>query len=379
MQDYLIKRAKIVLKDEVLYGDLLVEEGKISNFCENISADYPEFDAKGNFLCPGLFEIHIHGQGGISFEDLEDKENGTEILQIHQSLQSNGVNTYLPTFTCTEDKISLCMKFFNEFGLFDYYIPGIYIEGPYISPEKKGALPLSSIKNPIDDYEYIEHLWNRFEKRIKILTFAPELKGIEKVIEFMLKNGIIPSIGHSNGTYKDCQKFLHIEKLNMTHLFNAMTQLTHRGTGIAMTPFLNQEVFFEIITDGIHLDDSIVSMVAKHLSKQRQIIISDSSSAAGCPYGKYRHLGSEVISKKEGVFYKDSSIFVGSNKTVNECMKHYQSLTNTPMYEVIRMVTYNPAQLLGLSDRGEIAVSKKADLILLDKEMKCVHNFLTKK
>ena len=281
-----ITNANIILEeDSVIFGTVIIKDGIITNISDqSIKSSTSSHDAQGNFLSPGLFETHIHGQDGISLEDVENKE---DIKKFHKSLQKNGVNTYLPTFACNEKAILKCLDFFDELQLFNS-IPGIYIEGPFISPQKKGALNPDFIKDPDTQIHYMEELWQKTKGRIKMMTFAPELKGAKKLVDFLLEKKIIPSIGHTAGTYNDAKKFTHIKHLNITHLYNAMTPISHRDSGIAITPFLEKDIFFELITDGLHVDNDVVNMTYKSLNKDRMTIISDASSAAGCPYGEYK-------------------------------------------------------------------------------------------
>ena len=377
MKNYLIKNAHICLISEVIKGDLLVQNDTIVEISPNIlpSNNIPIIDAKDAYVAPGLFEVHIHGQGGSSFQDLESEK---DIETIHNSLKKNGVNTYFPTFSCVEYQIVSCVNYLEKTNLFDYSIPGIYIEGPFISPQKKGALGENTIKSPTKDFTYMQEIWEKTNKHIKIMTFAPELDGVEKIFSFMLKHNITPSIGHSNGLFSDAKKFLKPNtKIGITHLYNAMTQLTHRQPGLALIPYLYRQTFYELITDGIHVDKEILKMTYNNLPGEHCIVISDSTSAACCQYGNYRHLGEEVVSKPEGVFYKDQDIFVGSNKTVNECLEFYKKTNNIPMHKLVTMATYNPAKLLNLDEtRGKIELGRKADLIIIDENFKCIKNLI---
>ena len=257
---YLIKNAKIVLETKVLQGDLLVLNGIISKIEASIVNDtVPNIDAKNEYLCPGLFEMHIHGQNGYSFEDIQNEETGQDIIDIHNSLASKGINTYLPTFSCQEDKILLALKFFKKYNLFEYSIPGIYIEGPFINKEKRGGLAEKTISS--FSIKELESLWNKMEGKIKIMTFAPEFENSGVMADFLLNRNAIPSVGHTNGKLEDFQKLIENRNesdFSMTHLYNAMTHFSHRFLGMSFAPFKYEKIFFELITDGIHINPEII-------------------------------------------------------------------------------------------------------------------------
>ena len=377
-KNLLIKNAKIVLLDKILNGDLLIKDGKVAQISESIEASSVEiYDAKGFYLTPGLFEVHIHGQGGGSFQDLS--EDGREINVIHESLKKNGVNSYLPTFSCDEVAIEKAVRFLEKEDFFDYAVPGIYIEGPFISKAKKGALGDDTVKSPDKDFDYLKKLNDLTHQKIKMMTVAPELPEVEKVFDFLVKNNIVPSIGHTSGSYQDAAKWVEqIEKMNITHLYNAMTGISHRNPGVALVPFLHKNIFFELITDGIHVEKEILQMTLAGVNADRLIVISDSASAAGCPYGEYLHLGERVVSREEGVFYKDNpDVFVGSRLTLNECLSYIYKNSDMSFSKVIQSATYNPALLFGLDkERGSIQIGKKADLVLLNEEFECQKNFI---
>ena len=388
---FLVKNSRLVLKDNIYSGRVFIEDGIITviekeqdGYQKNID-DYQIIDGNNHYLSPGFFEVHFHGQGGFNLENVDNQQDKENIQNLDNFLKKQGVNTYLPTFTYNEIAIEKCVHFFEELNLFQYRIPGIYIEGPFISHEKKGALTESSIKEVNEQsLQDLKKFNNKISNKIKMLTIAPEKEEIEKVFDFCHSEQIIISLGHSNTSLKSALS--SIQKIsgkssfiNMTHLFNAMSSISHRDSGLATVPFLNENIFFEVITDGVHIQDEILMMIEKNLNKEKMIIVSDSTSSAGCPSGHYQHLGREIVSSEKGVFYKQNeSLFVGSKATLSECLNYYIQNTNCAVHEVIAMVTKNPAELFRINDRGSIAVGKKADLILLDQNMKCVENLFDK-
>lgn len=388
--------SRIIFPDGISEGRVFVENGKISAI-ENKQQGYQKntdgyqvIDTKNNYLSPGFFEIHFHGQGGFNLENINNLQDQNNLSSLDDFLKEKGINTYLPTFSYNEVAIEKCVSIFEELNLFNDRIPGIYIEGPFISPEKKGALEKEYIKEvKPEELEQFKNFYHKIGNRIKMLTIAPEKENVSELYDFCQQQNIIISFGHSNCLLEDAKKSLekinlnknstHKNFINLTHLFNAMSPIKHRGAGLATLPFINEDVFFEVITDGIHIQDEILEMIQKKLNRQKMIVVSDSTSCAGCPSGNYQHLGKKIISDEEGVFYEENglpnrNLFVGSRATLSECLNYFVNQTECEIHEAIAMVTNNPANLLNLQDRGEILVGKKADLILLNDKMECVDN-----
>ena len=385
-----IINSRIVSLEGIYQGRVFIENGLIVSIEKELQGyqkkldGYQIIDAKNHFLSPGFFEIHFHGQGGFNLENINNQQDKENISNLDDFLKKQGINTYLPTFSYNEIAIEKCVQFYEELNLFENRVPGIYIEGPFISHQKKGALEEGYIKKinkrELSDFE---KFYSKIGNRIKMLTIAPEKENAEQIFDFCQKKNIIISFGHSNCFLKEAQNFIHhlIKKgrnkfINLTHLFNAMSPIKHRNSGLAALPFIDENVFFEVITDGVHIQDEILIMIEKNLNKEKMIIVSDSTASAGCPSGHYQHLGKEIISNEEGVFYKENkNLFVGSKATVSQCLKYFIENANCPVHEAVVMVTNNPAKLLQLEDRGSIEIGKKADLILLDGNMNCIENF----
>lgn len=363
IMDTILKNGKIILPDKVVEGQYLIIE---NNVIREISTHYNEnknydiIDAENNYISPGFFDTHIHGAGSALFET-PDKESFAGLCNF---LLEQGITTILPTILCNEDYISTLVKSINSSPELKKRIPGIYIEGPFVNPEKKGGINIKYIKNP--NLDYLKKIIDLSDGLLKMMTIAPELEGIDEIIDCLLDNNIIPSFGHSNTTLEQALSKSKVK--NITHLFNAMSGISHINPGLAALPFINKNIFVEVNGDGIHINNEIIKMCFDNFNHDKIIFITDAVISAGLPYGKYFYdTDKEVTSSERGVRYKANDVLMGSSFLIPDVLRNVKKTTNADIHELIKTVTLNPAKLLSLDDAyGSIEIGKKADIVIFD-------------
>ena len=347
MNSYRIINGIIVLKDQLLFDrHVIVKDNRIIDITD-APQKYRELetiDAQGNYISPGFVELHIHGCSHYGFDLLEQ----LNIEEIVEFLKRRGVNTFVPTFQCNREVIRNFAKRAGGSEILKKAIPGIYIEGPFINEQKKGGISADYITRP--DIHVLKEIIKESNGLLKLMTIAPELEGNKAVFNELIENHIIPCLGHSNAEIKDTS-IANDYQVNITHLFNAMSPVSHKKSGLAMLPFINRDVFFELNGDGVHVSDEVIMMCYNALNKDRCILVSDAVISAGLEHGEYNSYGRTVISGKNGVRYREDNGLMGSNLLINDILKRFIKLTGAPLYEGIRFVSYNPCQLLGISDR----------------------------
>lgn len=371
MDNYKIINGIIVQPHGLLYDHtLVVENNTIVDITQKSDhyGDIKTIDAEGKYVSPGFVELHIHGCSYYGF-DMPDKLDMKKVVSF---LKKRGINTFVPTFQCNRDVVRDFVSIIHETPELRISVPGIYIEGPFINEVKKGGISENYISMP--DTGLLEDIVEECRGWLKLMTVAPELKGSNTIIDKLKDFGIIPCFGHSSAELGDIS-ITEGEKLNMTHLFNAMSPVTHKKSGLAMLPFLNRDVFFELNGDGIHVSNEAVLMCYKNLNKEKLILVSDAVISSGLEYGDYESYGRAVVSNEKGVRYKEDNVLMGSNLLMNNILKRFISLTGAPLYEAVRFASLNPSELLGISSRkGSLEQGKEADIILLDKEYNVVAN-----
>lgn len=371
MDRYKVINGKIVLTDAILDHHALIVENNIIIDITNDPDKYRDFepiDATRQYISPGFVEMHIHGCGPYGFDTLGDPD----LHGIAGFLRKKGINTFVPTFQWDEKVVNEVAQRIKESGLLQKTIPGIYVEGPFINQEKKGGISPDHIRRP--DLDLLKQIIRDTQGLLKLMTIAPEKEGARQLFDYLNANGIIPCFGHSNGEVNDVFP-TDQHQTNITHLFNAMSGISHKKSGLAMLPFIDRNVYFELNGDGIHLNDETIKMCYNHLSKEKMILISDAAVSAGLGYGEYTSYSKAIVSDQNGVRYKENNLLMGSNLLVNDILKRFIELTNAPLYEAVRFVSSNPCTLLGIEDqKGSIAIGKAADLILLDEQYRVTRN-----
>lgn len=275
------------------------------------------FDAEGLYVIPGLVDVHIHGARGHDFSD----GNSKGLAEIAQYLHSCGVTSFCPTsMTLPEEQLTAAFATINDVPDAAGYahIAGIHMEGPYLSPEKKGAQKASYLHAP--DAAMFRRLSAASGNKIRIITIAPELPGSDAFIrEF--KDTVAISLGHSTASYEIAENAFAAGANHVTHLFNAMPPLHHRDPGIIGAAADCPHAMAEIICDGIHIHPSVIRNAFRMFGNDRMILISDAMRATGMEDGEYELGGQPVIKKGRLATLKDGTI-AGSATNLFDCMKN---------------------------------------------------------
>lgn len=152
-------------------------------------------------------------------------------------------------------------------------IIGVHLEGPFLNPEKSGALDKETFIEPTE--YHFEKLIEGFEGIVKIVTIAPEMKGALQLIKTMSDCGIIVNMGHSNATYAEAEAGYHAGASGITHIFNAMRGFHHREPGLAGFGLLHNDVYIEVIADPYHLDRKALELIFRTKNPKRILVVSD--------------------------------------------------------------------------------------------------------
>jgi len=317
------------------------------------------------YVLPGFIDIHIHGAKGNSFTT----DNLKDINTILNYLPQIGTTTILATIPSSkkEDTI-IALQTLNKFerSRCTSRIAGINLEGPFLSKKKPGAMLIENLREI--DLKEIEEYISIAGSKIKLLTFAPELKGSCELISYLLKNNIIPSIGHSNATYEETKKAIDMGVVNVTHCFNAMRQFHHRDPGILGAIFNHKGLAVEIIADGIHIYPQVLEILFKVKKMENIVVVSDNTFLTGFDDGEYKKNGRPVIIRNGIARLLDGTIS-GSTSTLNKSVKILRSL-NISYKDISLIMSYNQAKILKIDNTfGSLEVGKIADLIVFNDQL----------
>ena len=363
----IIKNALVFTLDQGFVNkEVKIKDGRFTD--EDIVED-TVIDAQGNYLIPGLVDIHFHGCAGHDFSD------GTpEALQAIGAYElKNGITSICPaSMTLAEETLAnVCENAYAYYTKPETDKPegsrlcGIHLEGPFISMEKKGAQNPAYVKSP--DIAMFNRLQDAAHGLVKLITIAPETEGAEEFIK-ELSSKVHISVGHTCSDYDTAYKAFALGADHVTHFFNAMPAFTHRAPGVSGAAFDQKHVMPEMICDGVHINPSAVRVVFSLFGKERMIMISDSMMATGMEDGDYSLGGLPVKVHGNLATLADGTI-AGSATNLMDCVRTVVKKMDIPFETAIRCASYNPAKAIGVDDVcGSIEAGKLGDCVILSKD-----------
>ena len=368
-KNLLIKNGRILnpSSKEIKESDIFLENGVIAKI-EKVKKGYAfgeVLDAEGRIVTPGFIDLHIQGAGGADV--LDGRRESLEI--ISRTCAKFGTTSFLATTVFRPEGNNHHLEVASESvgsDLGGANLLGIHLEGPFISVTRKGMILPDCISSP--SLEIFKKILNYSKGKLRMMTIAPEIKGNLKIIETLVKKGIVASFGHSNSSYKETLEGIKVGICHVTHLFNTMPSFHHRKPGPLLAIFQAKRVTAQIISDGIHLHPEVLKFTYDILGEDRCIIITDGMQAMGLPEGKYIYNGIEYESREGTARYLDGTL-VGTSLGLNQLLERFIRFSGCSLDTGIRAVTENPARVLGIQNRkGKIESGKDADLVILDED-----------
>ena len=369
----IIRNVKVYTESKTFEdGAIMIRNGVFDQVLtgpDSAGADDSEIlDGEGCYAIPGLIDLHFHGCMGDDFCD-GSKEAIARIAKYEASI---GVTAIAPaTMTLPADELEEILKVAAEYkkeASEGADLIGINMEGPFISPAKKGAQDERNIV-PCDT-DMCQRFLDASEGLVKFVGIAPEQS--EKSLDFIqqMKGKVNISLAHTNADYDTAKAAFDAGANHAVHLYNAMPAFTHRAPGVVGAVSDSEHVMAEIICDGVHIHPSAVRATFKMMGADRMILISDSMRATGMPDGRYTLGGLDVdVVGNRATLVSDGAL-AGSATNLMDCMRTAVKKMGIPLETAVACATMNPAKSLGVYDQyGSIKAGKKADVVLLDKEL----------
>ena len=358
----IIKNADVFCEDGVFRTkDICTDGERISSSSENDEI----LDAEGCYAVPGLIDIHFHGCVGHDFCD------GTEeaIREIASYEAENGVLAICPaTMTLPEETLMTIAKAAAAYnGDSGADLVGINMEGPFISPGKKGAQASTHIVKP--DIAMFRRLQEAANGLYRLVDIAPEVDGAMEFIE-ELKEEVNISFAHTLADYDIAKKGYDLGANHATHLYNAMPPFSHRAPGVIGAAHDSAHCMVELITDGVHIHPSVVRTTFDMFGDDRVVLISDSMRATGMPDGEYTLGGQAVQVRGNRATLVEGGALAGSVTNLADCMRVAVKEMQIPLESAVAAATMNPAKSVGLYDKyGSITEGKVGNVVLLREDL----------
>lgn len=370
-----IHNVKVVAGGAVHRQDVVVEEGRVAAICPPRTVSGPGIDGEDLYLSHGFVDIHVHGGGGYDFMDAtREAWHGASALHLR-----HGTTAMVPT-TLAAGKEELLAAFAAyrdcKPGFPDgAKLLGIHVEGPYLAPEQCGAQDPAYIRDP-DPAEYRELLAACPD--ILRWTVAPERPGAAEMGKWMLWEGILPCVGHSNAEYDLVREYLGYGYRHVTHLYSATSTIVRRmgfrHAGIVESAYLLHGMTSEVIADGCHLPGCLLEMAYRFIGPDRLCLVTDAMRAAGQTEGESvlgsLEKGQRVILEDGVAKMPDRTAFAGSICTADRLVRNMVRLGRASVADAVKMVTETPARILRVDNRtGFLAPGRAADLVLFDRDI----------
>ena len=364
MKRTIIKDANILTPQGFQRGNLIIENKKILEVASPLMPENSQIiQGKGRKIVPGFVDIHTHGAVGVDFNHAEAED----VVKVAEYFASQGVTSFYPAILTDEipvmcQRLAAVAKAKNELG--GSAVAGIHLEGPFLSPAYKGAMPEHLLQKP--DYNLFCQFQEAAQGLIKVITIAPELEGAVELIQRLSQEGVRVSLGHSGASYEQAMRAIQAGAASTTHTMNGM-KLLHMHDPAILTAVLESDVYCEMICDGFHLHPPIVRLLLKIKGLNRMVPVTDSIMAAGCPDGEYVLGVNPVIVEGGDAKLKTTGVRAGSTLTMKRALDNLRQFTTLPEEDLYRLVSENAARLMGIFDyTGSIQQGKQADLVLLN-------------
>ncbi|WP_102371243.1 N-acetylglucosamine-6-phosphate deacetylase [Enorma phocaeensis] len=376
-QSLYVTGANVLTPEGIERRDIVVEDGRITGLpCSYANLrGLPELDATGLTVLPGFIDVHTHGAANVDVNAADEEGLRT----IGRFFASQGVTGWLcSVLTDTPEQTLWCMEQARkviEGGPYDgAALLGIHLEGPCLSSEYKGAMPEHLLM-----HEASVELFRQYQEasggHVRYTTLAPEIPGVEKLIPELNAMGITCAIGHSGAGYDQSMACVRAGAASATHLGNAM-RLFHQHDPAIWGVALETDLYVEAICDGRHLHPGSVRLYLKAKGWDRVVAITDSIMAAGLPDGNYKLGVNDVVVEDGDAKLASTGVRAGSTLTLAQALRNIVKFADTDVEHAARLMTANPAKLIGFPTKGSISHGFDADLTFVDDDLEVVRTIV---
>lgn len=316
-------------------------------------------------VVPGFVDLQVNGGWGLDFTERPDS-----IWEVGSRLPRHGVTSFLPTLVSpTPETVTHAQTVVKRGPPADYRgasVLGLHIEGPLISEVMRGAHPLERLRLP---GQVSVGSWRR-DGGIRLATIAPELPRALQVIARLVEQGVVVSLGHSAASFEEATDGILAGAGSITHLYNAMSPLTHRAPGMVGAGLTHPDLAAGLIVDGIHVHSAAVRVAWRARGPQGIALVTDAMAATGIGESTHRLAGTEVLVRNVASRTLEGRL-AGSTLTMDAAVRNLMAFTGCPLEEAIEAAATTPARLLG-EELGVLRPGTTADVLVLDSEFRIV-------
>lgn len=357
-------RGKLLFGTHLERGTIVAESGSVTSIVRRYERDgnLPETVFDAEIVSPGLIDLQVNGAFGR-----EVSANPDDIDDISRNLLSTGCTAWLPTV------VTAPAEFYPP--VFEGWLAhrddagavplGFHLEGPFISPEKKGAHRIECIEAASEELftSWLE------QDSVVLVTLAPEREGATDRIRRLTERGVLVSLGHTNATYEEFVAGIDAGARKATHLFNTMPQIHHRAPGAMVATLVDDRITAGLIPDGVHSHPATIRLALRSKGVDGIAVASDMMSACGLGPGTYTLSTKQVTVDETSARLADGTL-AGSILTMDQALRNLVGWSDATVAEALHMMTAVPARLLGDEHRGRLITGARADLTLWDADLR---------
>lgn len=323
-------------------------------------------DYGGAMIAPGFIDIHIHG---AARHDVMDP-NTAALPAISRHLAAGGVTGFLATVqTAPLNEMKQALTRIAKATRSDLpgaALLGSHVEGPFLSPQKKGAQdPEHLIHATTDD---TEELHRASRGSMKVMTLAPEEPGGLEAVDWLTEHGVVASAGHSNATLAEAKAAFSHGVTHLSHFYNGMRGFHHREPGIVGAGLTDSRVSLELVADLHHVNPTALRLAVQAKGPGMVALVSDSVKPAGLPDGKYTYRGRR-LHVRGGVAALSDGTIAGSVIRLSDAVGNMVNHVGVSVPDAVQMASRTPARILGLG-KGALISGMDADITVLDSDFK---------
>lgn len=364
----LLRGARVVTPDTVLErGWIAVAAGRI----ESAGLGDPEpalldhrqvLDVDGGTVLPGFIDVHVHG--AVGHEVMDGTVCG--LADMSAFFATHGVTSFLATtWTAgTEDTLTALRSVADAMASPSQgaALIGAHMEGPYLSPAKRGAHDLRTVRLP--DLDEARRFLD--SGPVRLITLAPELARARELVDLCLSRAVRVSVGHTEATFDEVLTAASWGARHLTHTFNAMPAMHHRAPGPVGAAIMLPELLAELIADNHHVHPAVMRTFLRAKGADGIVLITDALRPTGLGDGEYS-IGGQPASVADGVVRLADGTTAGSVLTMDRALRNLAAASGRSPEQLWRTASRNAAIAAGVGDRkGLIAPGMDADLVVIN-------------
>ncbi len=370
----IIHAKKIVTEQGIIDGYLVIENEKITDIVrkdvEELSCD---IDFEEKTVIPGIFDTHNHGYKGWDPADV--KKGEAAIRGYVKALGSAAVTSIFPTVDNEEGAFKQVVQVAKEDPV-GARILGIHSEGPYLNRVGEKGVDTG---HPEIDLDHVQQMIDEGQGYLRLVALAPELERSREAIRLLNQNDVRAAFAHSNQTYEEAMGSFKDGISVITHTANVMAGIHHRNMGGLGAALLNDDVYNELICDGLHVRNEMIEIILriKKDAFHKIMMISDNVNLGGLKPGRYHGIFNSICNiTEEGFCLTDTGRLAGSAKPVLFGMKNLVKNMGIPLEKVCVMASLNPCEVYGFADKkGSLRIGKDADFAVIDENFNCLYTY----